>query len=101
MAKGQDLCTKDQAIWESILKEAHNLKYSIHLGCTKMYQDLKERFWWKDMKVDIANHVAFCDTCKRVKAEHQRLVGLPKPLEIPVWKWEDIFMDFIVGLPRT
>jgi hypothetical protein len=42
-----------------------------------------------------------CDTCQRVKAEHQRPAGLLQPLKIPEWKWEEIGMDFIVGLPRT
>jgi hypothetical protein len=31
---------------DSILKEAHNSRYSIHPGCTNMYKDLKVRFWW-------------------------------------------------------
>ena len=53
------------------------------------------------MKVDIAGYVAKCDICQRVKAKHQRPAGLLKPLEIPVWKWDDISMDFVVGLPRT
>jgi IS30 family transposase len=53
------------------------------------------------MREDIAEYVARCDTCQRVKAEHQRPVGLLQPLEIPTWKWDDISMDFIVGLPRT
>jgi hypothetical protein len=39
--------------------------------------------------------------CQRVKAEHQRPAGLLQPLKIPEWKWEEIGMDFIVGLPRT
>jgi hypothetical protein len=53
------------------------------------------------MKRDIVKHIALCDTCQRVKAEHQRLTGLLQPLKVPEWKWEEIGMDFIVGLPRT
>jgi hypothetical protein len=53
------------------------------------------------MREDIAEYVTRCDTCQRVKAEHQRPAGLLQPLEIPTWKWDDISMDFIVGLPRT
>ena len=49
----------------------------------------------------MAEYVAICDTCQRVKAEHQRPAGLLQPLKIPEWKWEEITMDFIVGLPRT
>jgi hypothetical protein len=45
--------------------------------------------------------VALCNTCKGVKVEHQRPVGLLQPLKIPKWKWEEIRMDFIVGLPHT
>ncbi len=36
-----------------------------------------------------------------MKAEHQRPAGLLHSLKIPEWKWEEIGMDFIVGLPRT
>jgi hypothetical protein len=92
---------QNKEIRDSILKEAHDSRYSIHPGCTKMYKDLKVRFWWEKMREDIAEYVAQCDTCQRVKAEHQRPAGLLQPLEIPTWKWEDINMDFIVGLPRT
>ncbi|KAL5567050.1 hypothetical protein UlMin_030214 [Ulmus minor] len=36
-----------------------------------------------------------------VKAEHQRPGGELQPIEVPEWKWEQIAMDFIVGLPKT
>ncbi|WVZ84812.1 LOW QUALITY PROTEIN: hypothetical protein U9M48_031799 [Paspalum notatum var. saurae] len=89
------------SIRKLILSEAHDTAYSIHPGSTKMYYDLKERFWWPGMKRAVAEYVAVCDTCQRVKAEHQRPAGLLQPLKVPEWKWEEITMDFIVGLPRT
>jgi hypothetical protein len=56
-------------IIESILREAHDSAYSIHPGSTKMYHDLKSRYWWYGMKRAIAEYVALCDNCQRVKAE--------------------------------
>jgi transposase InsO family protein len=53
------------------------------------------------MKRDVAKYVALCDTCQRVKSEHQRPAGLLQPLKIPEWKWEEISMDFIVALAHT
>ena len=81
-------------IKELILREAHDSAYSIHPGSTKMYQDLKDRYWWHGMKREVAEYVALCDTCQRVKAEHQRPAGLLQPLKVPEWKWEEISMDF-------
>ncbi|KAL5551372.1 hypothetical protein UlMin_001548 [Ulmus minor] len=43
-----------------------------------MYKDLREQFWWPGMKKEVAEYVAKCITCQKVKAEHQRPGGLPK-----------------------
>jgi hypothetical protein len=51
------------------------------------------------MKAKIAEFVAHCDTCQRIKAEHQRPAGLLKPLDLPIWKWDDVNMSFVTGLP--
>jgi hypothetical protein len=88
-------------IKDKILREAHASTYSIHPGGEKMYHDLKATYWWYGMKWDIAEYVALCDTCQHIKAEHQWPAGLLQPLQLPEWKWEEIDMDFIVGLPRT
>nr|GEZ61304.1 transposon Ty3-I Gag-Pol polyprotein [Tanacetum cinerariifolium] len=63
--------------------------------------DLKQLYWWPNMKVDIATYVSKCQTCLRVKAEHQKPSGLLVQLEIPQWKWDNITMDFVTKLPRT
>jgi hypothetical protein len=98
----KSICVPEiDSLGETILKEAHDSDYSIHPGSTKMYQDLKQKYWWYGLKRDVAAHVAMCDVCQRVKVEHQRLAGLLHPLKVPEWKWEEIGMDFIVGLPRT
>ena len=68
--------TNDSETRKLILQEAHDSPYSIHPGNTKMYLDLKDTFWWTGMKKDIAEYVAVCDVCQRVKAEHQKPVGL-------------------------
>ena len=82
-----------------IQEEAHGSRYSIHLGSTKMYHDLSEVFWWKGLKGEIAEFVAKCLNYKQVKVKHQTPGGLLKEVQVPTWKWEDINMDFVVGLP--
>jgi len=83
------------------LQESHNSPFSTHPGSTKMYRDLRAHYWRPGMKRDIADYVARCLTCQRVKTEHQKPGGLLQPLPILVWKWEHITMDFMVGMPRT
>ena len=68
---GKWICVPDiKHIRDLILREAHDSAYSIHPGSTKMYLDLKTRYWWHGMKRDVVEYVALCDTCQRVKTEH-------------------------------
>jgi hypothetical protein len=53
------------------------------------------------MKIEIGRYIAKCDTCQRVKVVHLKSAGELQPLPILAWKWEDISMDFIVGLLKT
>ncbi|GJT07105.1 putative reverse transcriptase domain-containing protein [Tanacetum coccineum] len=84
-----------------IMHESHKSKYSIHPGSDKMYQDLKKLYWWPNMKAEIATYVSKCLTCAKVKAECQKPSGLLVQPVIPVWKWENITMDFVTKLPKT
>ncbi|GJU23378.1 putative reverse transcriptase domain-containing protein [Tanacetum coccineum] len=61
---------------ELIMNKSHKSKYSVHPGSDKMYQDLRT-------------------------AEYQKPSGLLVQPVIPVWKWENITMDFVTKLPKT
>jgi hypothetical protein len=90
---------KKVALRKKILDEAHTLRYSIHPRSTKMYHDLRQQFLWTRMKREAARNVSECDTYQKVKADYMKSGGLLQPLSIPECQWDDITMDYIVGLP--
>jgi hypothetical protein len=90
-----------EALKKKILDEAHTSRYSIHPISTKMYHDLRQQFWWTRMKRKIARYVLERDTYRKVNAAYMKPGGLLQPLNIPNWKWDDISIDFIVGLLMT
>ncbi|KAA3483855.1 integrase [Gossypium australe] len=53
------------------MHEAHSGCLSVYLGSTKMYNDLKQLYWWLGMERDISKFVSRCLVCHQVKAEHQ------------------------------
>ncbi|XP_070028929.1 uncharacterized protein [Nicotiana sylvestris] len=52
-----------------------------------MYHDIREIYWWDEMKKDIVEFVAQCPDYQQVKIEHQKHSGLLQAIEIPTWKW--------------
>ncbi|GJY29283.1 putative reverse transcriptase domain-containing protein [Tanacetum coccineum] len=66
-----------------------------------MYQDMKKLYWWPNMKAEIVTYVSKCLTCARVNAECQKPSSLLVQPVIPIWKWENVTMDFVTKLPKT
>ena len=96
------LCVpNDMELRKKILYESHNIVFTMHPEGNKMYQDMKQYYWWRGMKNEISEYVSKCLTCQQVKAEHQVPSGLLNPLPIPQWKWDNITMDFVSGFPLT
>jgi hypothetical protein len=63
-------------------------------GCTDSY------FFRQKMRRDLERYVSWCTTCNKAKSRLNPH-GLYMPLLIPSVPWEDIFMDFVLRLPRT
>nr|GEW81948.1 putative reverse transcriptase domain-containing protein [Tanacetum cinerariifolium] len=70
-------------------------------GRSWLVEDLKKLYWWPSMKAEIATYVSKCLTCAKVKAKCQKPFGLLVQPVIPVWKWENIIIDFVTKLPKT
>ena len=88
------LCVPNvQELKKKLMYESHNTLFTMHPGGNKMYQDLKQYYWWQGMKRDIVEYVPKCLTCQQVKVEHQVPFGLLNLIPIPQWKWDNITMD--------
>nr|GEX86010.1 reverse transcriptase domain-containing protein [Tanacetum cinerariifolium] len=57
-----------------IMHESHKSKYSVYPGSDKMYQDLKQLYWWPNMKADIATYVCKCLTCLKTDGQSERTI---------------------------
>ncbi|XP_070017132.1 uncharacterized protein [Nicotiana sylvestris] len=68
--QGQICVPNADGLRELILEEAHSLRCSIHAGVTKIYCDLKQRYWWRIMKKYIVSYVSRCLNWQQVKYEH-------------------------------
>jgi hypothetical protein len=53
------------------------------------------------MKREAARYVSECHTCQNINADYMKPGWLLQLLSIPEWKWDEVYMDFIVGLPMT
>ena len=71
---------------QRIFAKVHELCYVVHPDYTKIYHDLREIYWWNGIKKDMANFMAKCMVCHKVKVEHMRLGGLYQGIELPEWK---------------
>jgi hypothetical protein len=82
------------------LQEAHAGGLASHFGVKKTLDMLADHIFWLHMRRDVHRHVKRCITCLKAKS-HLNPHGLYIPLPIPKVPWEDISMDFILGLPRS
>jgi len=79
-----------------IMDEAHNSAYSVHPGSTKMYMDLRQKYWWDGMKADITQFVSHCDICQRSKPSIRSRLGYCN--HYPFWFGNGMRLAWILWL---
>jgi hypothetical protein len=94
------LCIPASSIRLLLLQEAHGGGLMGHFGVKKTEDILAAHFFWPKMRRHVVLFIAHCTTCHKAKSRLNPH-GLYMPLPAPSVHWEDISMDFVLGLPRT
>jgi hypothetical protein len=94
------LC-KNSQLKQKVLLELHTSPVGGHSGFLKTYHRVKKDFFWDGLKTDVQRFVAECLVCQQNKVETIKTPGLLQPLSIPSQRWEEVSMDFIIGLPKS
>lgn len=86
---------------QQLLHEHHNTAIGGHTSISCTFKHLSQQFYWLSMHISVADYVARCETCQCAKAQIMSLAGLLQPLPIPEQLSEDVWMDFVDGLPKS
>jgi hypothetical protein len=98
--RANKLCVLESSVRLLLLQESHAGGLMGHFGREKTLLMLADHFYWPKLRHDVDRFVRRCITCHRSKSKLQPH-GLYTPLPAPTTPWEDISMDFVLGLPRT
>ena len=94
------LCLPQTSIREYVVLELHAGGLSGHFGRDKTIVLVEDRFYWPRLKKDVSTVIKWCRVCEFSKV-HKQNTGLYSPLPVPHKPWEDLSVDFILGLPHT
>jgi hypothetical protein len=94
------LC-KNSQLKQNVFLELHTSLVGGHLGFLKTYHRVKKEFFGDGLKTDVQWFVVECLVFQQNKVETIKTPGILQPLSIPSQRWEEVSMDFIIGLPKS
>ena len=92
---------RDPEIKCTILEEIHSVPYARHFGHQKTLKQIQKKFYWTDLILDVRDFVLCCPECQQDKSVNKLPAGPLEPLTLLEQTWEDVSMNFIMGLLRS
>ena len=96
--KENKLCIPQCSLRRAIIQEAHGGSIAGHFGRDKTLAFVQKNFYWLKLTHDVMYLVRSCRTCQIAKS-HSQITELYTPLLVPKAPWEDVNLDFVLGLP--
>ena len=94
------LCVPRTRISE-VLIAGHDSSLSGHVGRDKSYENIRSKYFWKNMYKDMYEYVSTCPGCQKFKYSNQQRQGLYQPLPIPEKPFAHIALDLVGPLTPT
>uniref|UniRef100_A0A2N9IHN7 Integrase catalytic domain-containing protein n=1 Tax=Fagus sylvatica TaxID=28930 RepID=A0A2N9IHN7_FAGSY len=98
--KANKLCIPCTSVQDFLMWELHAGGLAEHFGRDKTIEEVERQFYWPGLKRDVAKIIGHCRQCQLAKHRKQN-VSIYTPLPVPNRPWQDVSMDFVLGLPRT
>ncbi|KAK8918413.1 hypothetical protein KSP39_PZI022006 [Platanthera zijinensis] len=98
--KHVQLCIPRSSLRHFIIWELHSGGLGGHFGRDKTIALVEDKFFWPGLKPMVNKVVGSCRVCQLAKGNKTN-AGLYTPLPISSVPWQDVSMDFILGLPMT
>jgi hypothetical protein len=83
-----------------LIQEHHDSALAGHPGRAKTFDLLDRKYYWKDIRKQVDQYVPNCHSYQTFSTTRHATFGVLRPLPVPEKPWEDISMDFVVGLPE-
>lgn len=84
-----------------VLSAMHDEPTSGHLGFTRTFYRIKERFYWPKMRIDTERYVASCIQCQRHKRPPNAPLGRLQPVPPSSAPFEQVGIDLLGPFPRS
>ena len=94
------LCIPRTSLRDFLSWELHAGGLAGHFGQNKTIEAVEHRFYWPSLKRDVSKVVSQCRTCQLAKQQKQ-IAGPYTPLPVSKCLWQDVSLDFKLGLPKT
>ena len=99
MLHHQGLPYVPEIIRTKLISRHYNDLLAGHFGIKKTCKFVAQKYYWPTLCHDVDDYIKGCDVCLASKAVQHKPYGDLPSLSVPIYRWKDLSMDFVTGLP--